>query len=158
LLKGGVGSIGREGDWRRGVRRKSIKKTLSDKVSHGGNSIGLMGRLLMKDVTSSRERAKIALGVTKVSEHVSPGAFSGRTSIPKTKILLENGLAGKNHIRHVHHLLRSHGRESMLGEISEIAESAVFLSSDSAAYITGTILDCEGGSQLGDARSPLERT
>jgi NAD(P)-dependent dehydrogenase (short-subunit alcohol dehydrogenase family) len=44
------------------------------------------------------------------------------------------------------------------GEISEIAESAVFLSSDSAAYITGTILDCEGGSQLGDARSPLERT
>ena len=44
------------------------------------------------------------------------------------------------------------------GEISEIAESAVFLCSDSAAYITGTILDCEGGSQLGDARSPFERT
>jgi NAD(P)-dependent dehydrogenase (short-subunit alcohol dehydrogenase family) len=44
------------------------------------------------------------------------------------------------------------------GEISEIAESAVFLCSESAAYITGTILDCEGGSQLGDARSPLERT
>jgi NAD(P)-dependent dehydrogenase (short-subunit alcohol dehydrogenase family) len=44
------------------------------------------------------------------------------------------------------------------GEISEIAESAVFLCSESAAYITGTILDCEGGSQLGDARSPFERT
>lgn len=44
------------------------------------------------------------------------------------------------------------------GEIGEIAESAVFLCSDSAAYITGTILDCEGGSQLGDARSPFERT
>lgn len=44
------------------------------------------------------------------------------------------------------------------GEIGEIAESAVFLCSDSAAYITGTILDCEGGSQLGDARSPLERS
>ncbi|HVK82267.1 MAG TPA: SDR family oxidoreductase [Verrucomicrobiae bacterium] len=44
------------------------------------------------------------------------------------------------------------------GEISEIAESAVFLCSDSAAYITGTILDCEGGSQLGDARSPFERS
>ncbi len=43
------------------------------------------------------------------------------------------------------------------GEISEIAESAVFLCSDSAAYITGTILDCEGGSQLGDARNPTER-
>lgn len=43
------------------------------------------------------------------------------------------------------------------GEIHEIAESAVFLCSDSAAYITGTILDCEGGSQLGDARNPMER-
>lgn len=40
-----------------------------------------------------------------------------------------------------------------MGEISEIAESAVFLCSDSAAYITGTILECDGGSQLGDARS-----
>ena len=38
------------------------------------------------------------------------------------------------------------------GAISEVAESAVFLCSDSAAYITGTILDCDGGSQLGDAR------
>jgi NAD(P)-dependent dehydrogenase (short-subunit alcohol dehydrogenase family) len=44
------------------------------------------------------------------------------------------------------------------GEIAEVAESAVFLSSDSAAYITGTILDCDGGSQLGDARNPMERT
>lgn len=43
------------------------------------------------------------------------------------------------------------------GEINEIAESAVFLSSDSAAYITGAILDCDGGSGLGDARSPFER-
>ena len=38
------------------------------------------------------------------------------------------------------------------GAIAEVAESAVFLCSDSAAYITGTILDCDGGSQLGDAR------
>lgn len=37
------------------------------------------------------------------------------------------------------------------GEIEEVAESAVFLCSPSASYITGTILDCEGGSQLGDA-------
>jgi NAD(P)-dependent dehydrogenase (short-subunit alcohol dehydrogenase family) len=37
------------------------------------------------------------------------------------------------------------------GAIAEIAESAVFLCSDSAAYITGTILDCDGGSQLGDS-------
>ena len=37
------------------------------------------------------------------------------------------------------------------GEIEEVAESAVFLCSDAARYITGTILDCDGGSQLGDA-------
>ncbi|TAJ71978.1 MAG: SDR family oxidoreductase [Phenylobacterium sp.] len=38
------------------------------------------------------------------------------------------------------------------GEVGEVAESAVFLVSDSARYVTGTILDCDGGSQLGDAR------
>ena len=43
------------------------------------------------------------------------------------------------------------------GEINEVAESAVFLSSDSAGYVTGLILDCDGGSQLGDARNPMER-
>jgi NAD(P)-dependent dehydrogenase (short-subunit alcohol dehydrogenase family) len=37
------------------------------------------------------------------------------------------------------------------GEISDVAESAVFLVSDSARYVTGTILDCDGGSQLGDS-------
>lgn len=37
------------------------------------------------------------------------------------------------------------------GEIEEVAESAVFLASPSARYITGTILDCDGGSQLGDS-------
>ncbi|MFM5917553.1 MAG: SDR family oxidoreductase, partial [Novosphingobium sp.] len=37
------------------------------------------------------------------------------------------------------------------GFIEEIAEGAVFLSSDAAKYITGTILDIDGGSQLGDA-------
>jgi NAD(P)-dependent dehydrogenase (short-subunit alcohol dehydrogenase family) len=37
------------------------------------------------------------------------------------------------------------------GTVEEVAESAVFLCSDAAAYVTGTILDCDGGSQLGDA-------
>ena len=37
------------------------------------------------------------------------------------------------------------------GEIEEVAESAVFLCSPAAGYITGTILDCDGGSQIGDA-------
>ena len=37
------------------------------------------------------------------------------------------------------------------GEISEVAEVAVFLSSQSASYVTGAIFDCDGGAQLGDA-------
>jgi NAD(P)-dependent dehydrogenase (short-subunit alcohol dehydrogenase family) len=37
------------------------------------------------------------------------------------------------------------------GEIEEIAEAAVFLCSASAAYVTGAILDVDGGSTLGDA-------
>lgn len=37
------------------------------------------------------------------------------------------------------------------GEIDEIAEGAVFLCSEAARYVTGTILDIDGGSQLGDA-------
>ncbi len=44
------------------------------------------------------------------------------------------------------------------GEIGEVAESAVFLCSPAAGYITGTILDCDGGSQIGDAsRGDLAR-
>ncbi len=44
------------------------------------------------------------------------------------------------------------------GEIAEVAESAVFLCSQSARYISGAILDCDGGSHLGDAsdRDELE--
>ena len=43
------------------------------------------------------------------------------------------------------------------GEVDEIGEAAVFLCSGAAGYITGTILDCDGGSQLGDAtRRSLE--
>ncbi len=37
------------------------------------------------------------------------------------------------------------------GFIDEIAEGAVFLCSDAARYVTGTILDIDGGSSLGDA-------
>lgn len=37
------------------------------------------------------------------------------------------------------------------GRVEEIAESAVFLCSPSAGYVTGAVLDCTGGAQLGDA-------
>jgi len=37
------------------------------------------------------------------------------------------------------------------GFIEEIAEGAVFLCSDAAKYVTGTVLDIDGGSSLGDA-------
>lgn len=40
------------------------------------------------------------------------------------------------------------------GDISEVADSAVFLCSDAASYITGIILDCDGGSKLGDSSDP----
>lgn len=41
------------------------------------------------------------------------------------------------------------------GEIGEVAESAVFLCSPAAAYIIGTVLDCDGGQQLGDASDTM---
>lgn len=37
------------------------------------------------------------------------------------------------------------------GEISEVADCAVFLCSPAASYVSGTILDCDGASQVGDA-------
>jgi NAD(P)-dependent dehydrogenase (short-subunit alcohol dehydrogenase family) len=37
------------------------------------------------------------------------------------------------------------------GEVSEIADCAVFLCSSAAAYITGAVIDCDGGHVLGDA-------
>lgn len=37
------------------------------------------------------------------------------------------------------------------GEVGEIAEAAVWLCSDAAAYVTGAIIDVDGGSSVGDA-------
>jgi NAD(P)-dependent dehydrogenase (short-subunit alcohol dehydrogenase family) len=37
------------------------------------------------------------------------------------------------------------------GTVRDIADMALFLASDSARYVTGAILDCDGGSALGDA-------
>jgi NAD(P)-dependent dehydrogenase (short-subunit alcohol dehydrogenase family) len=44
------------------------------------------------------------------------------------------------------------------GEIGEVADAALWLCSDAARYVTGTIVDVDGGSQVGDAsRVSLER-
>ncbi|MEP7296646.1 MAG: SDR family oxidoreductase, partial [Burkholderiales bacterium] len=37
------------------------------------------------------------------------------------------------------------------GELRDIADTALFLASDAAKYITGAIIDCDGGHGLGDA-------
>ena len=37
------------------------------------------------------------------------------------------------------------------GNVQDIANAAIFLSSPEGSYITGTILDCDGGMKLGDA-------
>jgi NAD(P)-dependent dehydrogenase (short-subunit alcohol dehydrogenase family) len=38
-----------------------------------------------------------------------------------------------------------------LGRRDEIGDAALYLCSESAGFVTGTVLDCDGGSQLGDA-------
>jgi NAD(P)-dependent dehydrogenase (short-subunit alcohol dehydrogenase family) len=42
-------------------------------------------------------------------------------------------------------------RRQAWGEIDEVADAAVWLCSDAASYVTGTIIDVDGGSQVGDA-------
>ncbi len=37
------------------------------------------------------------------------------------------------------------------GTKTDVADTALFLSTDNARYITGTIVDCDGGAKLGDA-------
>ncbi|MES2148966.1 MAG: SDR family oxidoreductase [Pseudomonadota bacterium] len=37
------------------------------------------------------------------------------------------------------------------GTLADVADAALFLATDNARYITGTVLDCDGGCQLGDA-------
>ncbi len=44
------------------------------------------------------------------------------------------------------------------GTKQDIADAALYLSCDNARYVTGTILDCDGGSKLGDASANALKT
>lgn len=44
------------------------------------------------------------------------------------------------------------------GTIEDVANTALFLASDNARYITGTIIDCDGGCKLGDASNSAAGT
>jgi hypothetical protein len=103
LLNNRVGNIGRWNNGRRVFVGHGVEETLSDKVSNGGNSIGLMMLgLLLKDVTGIGQGTKVALGITKVVKHVGSSAVDGRASVPEAEI----GLTSKDEdICHVNQLL-----------------------------------------------------
>ena len=71
---------------------------------------------------------------------ISPGPIEGTEGVER---LLPNDAIKQECIRRIP--LRR------LGTREEIANTAIFLSSDLAQYITGTIVGCEGGFELGDA-------
>jgi hypothetical protein len=57
---------------------------------------------LMVDITSSRQGVQVGLSISEVLKHVGPSFVKGWTTIPETKILLENGfLVGKEDIGHI---------------------------------------------------------
>jgi NAD(P)-dependent dehydrogenase (short-subunit alcohol dehydrogenase family) len=71
---------------------------------------------------------------------VSPGPIAGTEGMARLASTPEREQAVKSRLA-----LRDYGR------IEDIAQTALFLCSDAARYITGSIVDCDGGSVLGDA-------
>ncbi|ABF12368.1 putative 2,4-dienoyl-CoA reductase (NADPH) (plasmid) [Cupriavidus metallidurans CH34] len=71
---------------------------------------------------------------------ISPGPISGTTGMAKLAASPEREQQIKARLP-----LREYG------SIRDIADTALFLASDNAKYITGAIIDCDGGSGLGDA-------
>lgn len=71
---------------------------------------------------------------------IAPGPISntGAIEMGESKEAVEQALIPKLALRR-------------FGEKHEIADTALFLSSDAAKYITGIILNCDGGFALGDA-------
>jgi hypothetical protein len=71
---------------------------------------------------------------------ISPGPIADTEGMRRLAPTEQAEAAIKNRIA-----LRDYGTKA------DIAEMAIFLSSDSAKYITGTIVNVDGGSELGDA-------
>jgi NAD(P)-dependent dehydrogenase (short-subunit alcohol dehydrogenase family) len=71
---------------------------------------------------------------------ISPGPIAQTEGMQRLAGLPEMERALKARIP-----LRDYGRKS------DIADMALFLASDNSSYVTGAILDCDGGSSLGDA-------
>lgn len=69
-----------------------------------------------------------------------PGPIAGTEGMARLASTPEREQAIKSRLA-----LRDYGR------IEDIAQTALFLCSDAARYITGSIVDCDGGSVLGDA-------
>jgi hypothetical protein len=73
---------------------------------------------------------------------ISPGPIAGTegmarlTPTPEAEQALKSRLALRDY-----------------GTIRDVADTALFLASDNARYITGSIIDCDGGIRLGDASS-----
>lgn len=71
---------------------------------------------------------------------ISPGPIADTEGMRRLAPTPEAELAVKSRLA-----LRDYGSKQ------DIANTALFLASDNARYITGTIIDCDGGAKLGDA-------
>ncbi len=74
---------------------------------------------------------------------ISPGPIAGT-----------EGMARLTPTAAMEHALKNRLPLREYGTLRDVADAALFLASENARYITGTILDCDGGYQLGDASSP----
>ncbi len=71
---------------------------------------------------------------------ISPGPIAGTTGMAKLAASAERERQIKSRLA-----LRDYG------SVRDIADTALFLASENSRFITGTIIDCDGGSGLGDA-------
>mmetsp|Transcript_91564 Transcript_91564/g.263514 ORF Transcript_91564/g.263514 Transcript_91564/m.263514 type:complete len:201 (-) Transcript_91564:430-1032(-) len=75
---------------------------------------------LMVEIRGHREGAEVVLGRAEVRDHVGPGLVGKGSAFPITKILLQDGLFGKDDVGDVDHLLVGHGGAGMGGKGGEI--------------------------------------